>query len=1185
MFLKSIEIRGFKSFADKTKLDFRKGITAVVGPNGSGKSNISDAVRWVLGEQSARTLRGGKMDDVIFAGTQFRKPVGLAQVSLFLDNSDGGLPIEYSEVVVTRRIYRSGESEYLINNRQCRLKDIVGLFMDTGIGKEGYSLIGQGKIDAILNGKPEDRRALLEEASGIVKYKARKEESEKKLDSTNQNLVRIDDILSTYEDRIEPLRIESEKADQFIKLSKELKSNEITLLINNIEKFNDDINKINSELKSLTDSEVSCRTEYENSKNAIEEINKKIEELDSTDLEQRRDFYKCKEEKSALEAEINVLNERLNNIDDIINKSRYDKETAAKDIQKLNELKIKSENDYNIKKADIEHIELKVNEINERIKIINQSVNSCESEQSSAKKKQIELLKEYSDKNNDINLKEEQIKNLKSSAQQLGLNEENSKNLISINYSTKLKLKEQSEELKKQNDTLEDKVKELKKNMAVINSSITRNEEKFRRLSNEKNSVQANKNVLSRLEKQYEGYNKSVKNLFEYINNNNINIKSDSCAVLGEVINVEKKYELAIEIALGGAISNIITDNDVTAQKLIALLKNEKLGRATFLPLNIIKGRRAEIASSVLNMDGFIGIASDLVKKDKKYNNAIDYTLGRVLVSANMECALKIAKVLNYSFKIVTIDGQIVNPGGALTGGSIYNKHTSIITRKREIEELEKKEVEIDIKLKSMSEEISKLKKEIQEKDEVFIECKEEINVNLIDISRLDNEISNLSREAAKLQNELNLSSKKTEETNAQISNMIAAKEQRIEELKNIKKSSEDNDKLIAILEDKRTSLYNELNELNESFTNEKIKKASAQELVNSYSAELTRLTNEIEKSKNNIITFDEEMKKNIDNKTLWKEKIEENNKKIETASKDIKDMELKLSSREVEREKIKEQYKYKNSLMESKFLEMKNLQEKIHKIDINKARKEQENKALLVQLNEDYEMTYAEAVETIDRTVDIEKVVAIISSLKKKIHVLGTVNVAAIEEYKDLMEKYTFMSEQREDLTKTKDELTAVIEQLTEKMKEIFVENFKILNKYFNETFRELFKGGSAELKLASDDALTSSIEINVEPPGKKVQNINLMSGGEKVLSAIALVFAILKMKPTPFCILDEIEAALDDANVDRYADFLKQFSDNVQFIVITHRKGTMEAADIMYGVTMQEKGISKVVSVDLNK
>lgn len=1185
MFLKSIEIRGFKSFADKTKLDFRKGITAVVGPNGSGKSNISDAVRWVLGEQSARTLRGGKMDDVIFAGTQFRKPVGLAQVSLFLDNSDGGLPIEYSEVVVTRRIYRSGESEYLINNRQCRLKDIVGLFMDTGIGKEGYSLIGQGKIDAILNGKPEDRRALLEEASGIVKYKSRKEESEKKLDSTNQNLVRIDDILSTYEDRIEPLRIESEKADKFIKLSAELKSNEITLLINNIEKFNEDINKINSELKSLTDSEVSCRTEYENSKKSIEEINRKIEELDSTDLEQRRDFYKSKQEKSALEAEINVLNERLNNIDDIISKSRYDKESAAKDIEKLNELKIKSENEYNLKKADIEQIELRVNEINEKIKSLNKSMISCESEQSASKKKQIELLKSYSDKNNDINLKEEQIKNLKSSAQQLDLNEENSKNLISINYSTKVKLEEQSETLKKQNNALQDKVKELKKNMAVINSSITRNEEKFRRLSNEKNSVQANKNVLSRLEKQYEGYNKSVKNLFEYIKNNNINIKSDSCAVLGEVINVEKKYELAIEIALGGAISNIITDDDVTAQKLIALLKNEKLGRATFLPLNIIKGRKAEIATSVVNMDGFIGIASDLVKKDKKYNNAIDYTLGRVLIAANMECALKIAKVLKYSFKIVTIDGQIVNPGGALTGGSIYNKHTSIITRKREIEELEKREIDIDIKMKSMSEEIAKLKKEIQEKDEVLVECKDEINVNLIDISRLDNEISNLSREAAKLQNELNLSSKKTEEINVQIEKMMAVKVQIAEELENIKMSTEENDKRIVLLEEKRTALYNELNVLNESFTNEKIKKASAQELVNSNKAELARLTNEIEKSKNNIITFDEAMKKNIDNKTLWKEKIAENNDKIEAATKDIKDMELKLSSREVEREKIKEEYKSKNSLMESKFLEMKNLQEKIHKIDVNKARKEQENKALLVQLNEDYEMTYAEAVETIDRSVDIEKVISVISDLKKKIHVLGTVNVAAIEEYKDLMEKYSFMSEQREDLTKSKDELIAVIEQLTEKMKEIFVENFKILNKNFNETFRELFKGGSAELKLASDDALTSSIEINVEPPGKKVQNINLMSGGEKVLSAIALVFAILKMKPTPFCILDEIEAALDDANVYRYAEFLKEFSDNVQFIVITHRKGTMEAADVMYGVTMQEKGISKVVSVDLNK
>ncbi|GKX66281.1 chromosome segregation protein SMC [Inconstantimicrobium mannanitabidum] len=1185
MFLKSLEIRGFKSFLDKTELDFKQGITAVVGPNGSGKSNVSDAVRWVLGEQSVKTLRGGKMEDVIFAGTQFRKPVGLAQVSLTLDNTDGALPIEYSEVTVSRRIFRSGESEYLINNRQCRLKDITNLFMDTGIGKEGYSLIGQGKIDAILNGRPEERRSLLEEAAGIVKYKTRKEEAEKKLSNTNQNLVRIDDIISTYEERLEPLREQNIKAQQFIEYSGELKQRELSLLFHNIAIFQNEMTKIEEELKQLYGSHEQLKNEYIETKLSLEKLDKQLEEMESLDLEERGTFYKNKEKKQELESEIDILIERLKNIDSLVSSNLKERELLEFRKQEL----IRQEANFNI---ELEKKVLEKSDLDKNLSCMEESISKVSREYNYLKNTEIQCnenklkyIRLISEHNNKNMLVEEQIKNLEDNINQINSSYVSSQDLIKINYSTRCKLEEKIDSLKNEITIKSDSISTKKKNMTNLFSDTTRKENEYASLKDKINKVQANKNILSNLEEQYEGYNKSVKRLFELIDSGKIAVANMSYAILGEIINVKKEYETAVEIALGNAISNVITDNENIAKKLIGELKDRKLGRATFLPLNTVNGKKLVLDKSALNSKGYLGIASELIDFDEKYRLAVEHTLGRTIVCDNMDNALNLAKLLKYSVRIVTLDGEIVNPGGALTGGYVYHKSTSIISRKREIDELALEETQLKAKLENLQKAIKENREKIKVMDEDIINCKEDIHNMNIDIAKLDSEISSLDKESAKLTNAAKLNETQVNNYKMKIEAINSEKVSMDSKIQEIRNGEQLNQERLEATEKQIKLVETEVNRLKEQFTEEKIKRATLEELVNNKKNEIERIQREVSQSDEKICAISKEIDESKINKEQWNLSIESNKQNIESISILIYEIDKKIEQREIERRTTKEQYKIENSKVESLSLQIGKMEENIHKIEVTKARKEQENESYLSQLNEEFELTYAEISDKVAILEDINSVTKEIQKLKINISSLGNVNVAAIEEYKEVTEKYKFMTEQRDDLVNSREELLTVIEEMTQKMRSLFSENFVILNKNFNETFMELFKGGSAQLILGEGDELTSNIEINVQPPGKKLQNINLMSGGEKVLSAIALVFAILKMKPTPFCILDEIEAALDDANVDRYAEFLKKFSNNIQFIVITHRKGTMEASDVMYGVTMQEKGISKVVSVDLTK
>ncbi|MBW9144113.1 chromosome segregation protein SMC [Clostridium sp. CM027] len=1184
MFLKSIEIRGFKSFADKTELTFTKGITAVVGPNGSGKSNISDAVRWVLGEQSARNLRGDKMEDIIFAGTQFRKPVGLAQVSLILDNSDSGLDIDYSNVTISRRLYRSGESEYLINNTSCRLKDVQQLFMDTGIGKEGYSIIGQGKIDAILSGKTEERRKLFEEAAGIVKFKTRKEEAEKRLDSTDQNLIRIEDILSTYEERLEPLMNESEKAKKFLKLFEELKSKEVSIIIDSINKVEEKIKRLHDEGTEL-DGEVIQSTKGKTQfKKDVEYWNSEFETFENKNREEKQIYYNNKLIYQNNVSEIKILNERIDNLAKAIDKTSNESDIIRKNLLKFKRNKDVSEDSLNIIKntqmeivEKIQYEEIKIKGIEGNIAIESDEAKTLKEKEQSSIDKTIEFTNNLLILKNNMDISKKRIDTLKN-------NIENFDNSIKINANTKTVFESQMEEFKDKIVRYESKVRDNKKESDKLQNILTFNERTMKNCNFKINKTEANFNVLTTLEKKHEGYNKSVKNLMQHVNEGKVgNIRE--CFVLGEIIKVEKNLEVAIEIALGGSISHIITKDETVAKLLIDFLKVNNLGRATFLPLNIIKGKRLTIDNETKNNPGFVGMANELISYDEKFSEVIAFILGRTIICKDMNSALQISKKNNFRYKIVTLSGEIINVGGSLTGGSVYSKTSSIIGRKREIKELAK---DLDV-LKDESiiylEKIKQSKSEILGLNEENLNLKDKVHFENIEVTKVEAKVSSIINETNRLKNnimalnteksleegKLEKGNKEIDEKNESVAKFIHAKDEIQQSL----------NKVDFKLKDKLQEIEN----IKESIIDAKIKKAQIDETIHNKRSEIQRLNDEISVYNEKIIVFSREIEESMKNKNKNLFSIQSAEVKVKEIMSILEKTEKKFEDNEIKRIKIKEHIKISVEHLENVSQVLEKTEKEMHKCELALAKVKMEKDTYYQKLNDDFELTYAEALQFKNEIEDIDKLKKEIIALKAAISMLGKINVSAIEEYKEVKDKFTFMNGQKEDLVLAKNELLTVIGEMTEKMKQIFAENFIILRQNFNETFTELFKGGSADLILTEGDELTAKIDINVQPPGKKLQNISLMSGGEKVLSAIALLFAILKMKPTPFCILDEIEAALDDANVVRYAEFLKRFSDNVQFIIITHRKGTMEAGDVLYGVTMEEKGVSKIVSVHLNK
>jgi chromosome segregation protein len=1185
MFLKTIGIRGFKSFADKTELVFTEGITSIVGPNGSGKSNISDAVKWVLGEQSIKNLRGGKMEDVIFAGTQFRKPVGLCQVSLTLDNMDRKLPIDYSDVTISRRLYRSGESEYYINNTQCRLKDINELFMDTGIGREGYSIIGQGNVESIINGRPEDRRNILEEAAGIVKFRWRKEEAEKKLENTHMNLLRIGDILESYETRLGPLQAEMEKANEFLKLSGKLKEMRINVLLHSIEKLEGKICSIKKSADQIQLDTGELNEQFARLKSRASQWNEEMESIQAKNSDYRKSYYDNRECVQRINSEIKLLQQQMENIKQVIEKNTVELNELDKKREKS--LQQKEAQHHSISKLELakKNIDEKLSEYERAAKSTGEKIEERENYYKSLKEDEIEYLRSISNiKNNMASIKKD-IEDMGEKAAGMKASCESYSHSIKINCNTRDSMLLKMSEMKGAVEKYGHRIDENKSEVLKLKGLLLSREKKLKELTSVHNRLEANRTMLISLEEHYEGYNRAVRSLMEEIKKGKLHIDQSECFVVGEVITLEKKFEICIEVALGSAISNIITKDEIMAKSLIKYLKDNKMGRATFLPLTLIKGRKILDKYKFQNIKGYIGIASDLLKCEERFKNIMEYILGRTIVCSDMDSALEIAKCSGYRFKIVTLLGDVVNPGGSLTGGSLQRRNSNIIGRKREINELSSRIKDTGVKIEDVTQNIGDCKKVMEKKNEEVLDLKDKIYIQNIELTKVQGEINAIENENSKLLENIRVSNREVGMISKNRESSLNKLQKEKNNLKTLYEKQNENNKCILQMEEELKNKRGDIEDTKEKLTQLRIKMAQIDEGISVKYRELKRLTGEIEELNLKKSRIDTDMKNYEKDVCQCELKINSNFRTVEESKSKISKLQEYIEENDKKIIKLKGDIKDCNEKSGDLALVINKKEQGLHKMQISLTKLSAEKENMHLKLKEDMELTHEAALKYKKEIDNLNKYNEEILNLKKSISDLGTVNLGAIEEYERLKEKNTFLTSQKEDLVKSKNELENVIDMMTRKMRILFKENFSKLRENFNSIFKELFNGGSADLTLVNGDELTANIDITVQPPGKKLQNINLLSGGEKGLSAIALLFAILKIKPTPFCILDEIEAALDDANVARYAKFLKKFSENTQFIIITHRKGTMEMSDVMYGVTMEEKGISKIVSVDLKE
>ena len=1182
MYLKKLELQGFKSFANKTSLEFMPGITTVIGPNGSGKSNISDAIRWVLGEQSMKSLRGTKSEDIIFAGTENRKSQGFAEVSLVIDNQDAKLPIEFAEVTITRRLYRSGETGYFINKAPCRLKDILELIMDTGIGKDGYSIIGQGKIDEILSNKSEDRRGIFEEAAGIIKYRTRKAESEKKLEQAKLNLLRVNDILSEIEVNLDPLKLQAEKAKKFLSLRDELKTIEIGLFLVNIESYKvklkellKNIDELNFQIDDENVNLNNLQQEKDKIKQGLDDLIISIEEMQNLSFESTNKIEK-------INADINVARERITNNKE--NFDRYLKEIEEQETRKV-ELNTEKEERQNKKINLSTNKEKFTKELEEKEKMLAEITAKLSQEETEieGKKKIVEESQDLKyDKREGIKTQEIVYENLvkreKVLQQELQetISELDEKRLYKTDIAKVFtKIEAKRNEYSKKIEEIEEKKTESSKRVAEFETVINNLESEIR-VKNSKCKF------LQEMEKEKEGYQKAIKEILLECDRN-ASLKKGVHDVLANLITVPKEYETAIEIALGGTLQNIVTDTEEDAKKLIEYLRKNNLGRASFLPISSVKGKKVD--HLIKNgLSGVIGIASDLVKTAPKYEEIILNLLGKTVVVEDMDTAIILARQNKYGFKIVTLKGDIINPSGAISGGSIKPNTTNIIGRAGQIKDLlselskleknlekvknEKKEYIKSIT--SILEQAETIEKEAQSSEITYATEKQKVESIEEAIAKLENKLANLKKESLDIEK----TKEQTLITKARYETEIKELEQKMETLNG----------QISVFAEKNKDNQKYIDDLNFDITNLKISVSSFDESANSLDEIIARIDQDILNIEKGItVKKEQRIKIEQDNKML-EEQITNLNNQIEEIKQNVNQSVEKV-------EELKKKRQEENSRLDNvelsiaeKLKLLENLKGETAKLDIKKSKIDVELEQIEQKLWEDYEITPNNAEQEFEKPKNVQTTTKRVKELKEQIKNLGSINIDSIEEYRQTKERYDFMCEQRLDLEDSSAKLRKVIQDMTKIMKEQFAEKFNIINKNFGEVFKELFGGGKAELKLTDEEnILECGIDIEVQPPGKKLQNMTLLSGGEKAFTAIALLFAILKINPAPFCVLDEIEAALDDVNVYRFAEYLKKFADETQFLVITHRKGTMEAADTVYGITMEENGISKLLSMQL--
>ena len=1179
MYLKKLELQGFKSFADKTNLEFKPGITVVMGPNGSGKSNISDAVRWVLGEQSIKTLRGSKLEDVIFAGTQARKSVGFAEVDITMDNSDGKLPIDYSEVTVTRRVYRSGDSEFFINKNQCRLKDIVELFMDTGIGRDGYSIIGQGRIDEILSTKSEDRRHIFEEAAGIVKYRTRKEEAEKKLENTRQNLTRINDIFSEIEKQLGPLEEQAETAKKFLDIREKLKYLEVGLYISNINKSKEKLDEILNQVNEITNQITEEEEKLSAFQNQKEELKALLETM-LVDIEKaQNEVFEAQSNIEKQKAEITLSKEKITH-----NTEKYN--TYAEEIQKYAERKVELEKEKEDRKnrktnlfEDKKRFETELAEKEEEYAKLAETLTS--------EQKKIEELKNDIMQNIDLKFEKMQVLSNMNATLESGrsrmkqIDEEIRDNIHELDKEKMNKEDEMQAFNKASNELnkLTEHLNELSKIKDECNDTIAKYEQEIKQVSEELHIKESRYKFLVETENEFEGYNKAVKEVLQKCQKD-ASFGNHIDGALASLIKVPSEYETAIEMVLGASIQNIVTETEEDAKRAINYLKQNNLGRASFLPISSVKG--SKLSENFKNMNGVYGVASDLISYDKKYDGVVQNLLGKTVIVSNMDVAIDLAKKYKYGFRIVTKEGDIVNSSGQMTGGSVFKKTTSILSRSREITELEGIVKELKNKFEAKKKELEDYQTSVESALGEFDEVGNRLQQVNIEFATEAQKMKEIENNMERYQKKIALLNGEKEKLDEAIKTSVTNTDEIQDLIHQYDNENEEKQKVVDEFTAKNKEQQDIMNELNSDIVDLRISVSSFDESAVSIDEMIAMLEQEVVNLENNT-----------KEKTEAREKLLEENKALEETIKTLEDavtnvddtfkaLDEKVANLKAEREAKNAELNEAEEGISSEFKTLEILRDQNTKLDVKKSKLELDIETIQNKMWEEYETTpntaqnYAEVTSSTAKDVD---------NLKSEMRELGPININSIDEYKALKDRYDFLNTQKADLEESEASLNKIIEDMVNLMKIQFAEQFDLINQNFNEVFKELFGGGSANLRIADEtNILESGIEIDAQPPGKKLQSMMLLSGGERALTAIALLFAILKLNPSPFCILDEIEAALDDVNVYRYADYLKKFSEKTQFLVITHRKGTQEVANTLYGVTMQEHGVSKLLSLKLD-
>ncbi|MFC5558026.1 chromosome segregation protein SMC [Ureibacillus thermophilus] len=1178
MFLKRLEVVGFKSFADRIGIDFVPGVTAVVGPNGSGKSNVTDAIRWVLGEQSAKSLRGSKMEDVIFAGSASRKPLNFAEVTLILDNEDAKVDIPYSEISVTRRVYRSGESEYLLNNQQCRLKDITDLFMDSGLGKEAFSIISQGRVDEILNSKPDDRRVIFEEAAGILKYKLRKKKAEQKLLETDDNLHRVLDILHELDSRLEPLKIQSSVAKDYLRMTEELRELDISLIVHDLKQYYEELSTVNIEHEQLEQQELQKSSEIADLQATVDELRTKIQHIDSSIDAMQERLVEVSAEVERWEGRKALMQEKRSNAEKQFQQLELSLKQAQEEEQELANQEEQNKQLFAQKKYAIQQLKAEIKQLDLSL---NTSISQLEQQIEEQKNLYIDLLNEEATAKNELKHIEQQLAQYEETEERI--NDRSEEMLRKLNEVSRLKneMAEKLDSIKKKLSEILEQYEKLQRQLKAASSSYEIKQQMLYKAYQHQQQLKSRKDALEELEADFSGFSYGVKEiLLARERGELIGIEG----AVAELLKVDGKYSKAIEIALGAATQHIVTKTEQDAQKAIGWLKAKKAGRATFLPKNVMKSRKLSPSQigQALNHPAFVRLAHELVECDEQNRNIVEYLLGNVLVAEHLEGASQIAKLCDYKYRVVTLDGDVVNAGGSLTGGSMKQQN-SLFTRKAELEQLKVQLVQMEQSI-SQAEKVLRKEKEafthLQQQAETLKQQSEQFRQEEIE---LHSKYVELELEEKNLKNTVSLASSEKNTASTRREALLKQKEQMEERLHQLNLELQKVNETVEKLSKAKVQSETKKDLLREESAKKRSELAVLEEQLNQLQIQTAEIALKRSKLLQQIDTISQEMN--------WIQNERENEmteEEIEQAIAECAEKRAQYSTTIKENRKLREDYQQQLSQLDEQLKEMQRIHkgflEQLRSMDVKKSRIEFEINRLNNLLDEQYEIDFEEAKDEAIELEDVERIRKKVKLLKLSIEELGPVNLTAIEEYERVLERHTFLTEQRNDLIEAQKTLNETIKEMDEEMATRFKETFENIQQQFREVFRELFGGGHADLILLEpENLLETGIEIVAQPPGKKLQNLNLLSGGERALTAIALLFAILNARPVPFAILDEVEAALDEANVERYSRYLKKLSRHTQFIVITHRKGTMEGADVLYGITMQESGVSKLVSVKL--